>query len=337
MKRIVVLCDGTWNSADAKHPTNVVKLWKALDEKDADGNPQVSVYDAGVGSKGGWARRVFEGATGAGLSRNIRDVYMGLVDAFEPGDKIYLFGFSRGAYSVRSLAGMIRNCGIVRKPADSEQEAELVKKAFKLYRSHAEGDHPNGENARTFRKTYSEETNITFIGVWDTVGALGNPLWSNSPLTRMNKFHDTSLSRIIENAYHAMSIDEKRLNFKACLWDQQQSLRDSQVLEQVWFAGVHADVGGGYADTTFSDLPLAWMMEKAQSCGLAFKTDPPVLKPLLGKQPHESWKLFYKLIPPNIRSVRLNGTTNDIIHDTAAEKYRKDRTYKPKNLIPPLG
>ncbi len=255
---------------------------------------------------------------------------------YEPGDLLYLFGFSRGAFTVRSLAGMIRNCGIVRK-ADFDNSPGLIKKAFKLYRSHAEGDHPEGVNAKKFRREHSGETDIQFVGVWDTVGALGNPLWSNSPLTRMNKFHDTSLSRIIKNAYHAISIDEKRVNFKACLWDQQRSNRETQVLEQVWFAGVHADVGGGYEDTRYSDIPLAWMMEKAAACGLAFKDAPPSPRPLEGWAPHESWKRFYRVLPPHIRPVRLNGTTNDVIHETASSKYAKDAGYRSANLFPPLG
>lgn len=336
MKKIVIFCDGTWNSADAKNKTNVVKVWKALAANDGNGAMQVPIYDAGVGSKGGPLRRVFEGATGTGLSRNIRDVYSGLVKEFEEGDEIFLFGFSRGAYTVRSLAGMIRNCGVLKRSSDPVEARQLVKKAFKLYRSHEDKDHPNGANARAFRNTYAVETQIKFIGVWDTVGALGNPLWTNSPLSRRNKFHDTSLSSIIENAYHAMSIDEKRLNFKECLWDQQKSNRQNQVLEQVWFAGVHSDVGGGYANTTYSDIPLGWMMDKAISCGLAFKSDPPEPQSIIKQDHHESWSTFYKLIPPHIRPVRLRGTTNDEIHDTAKDKFNND-DYKPSNLIPPLG
>ncbi|WP_196772777.1 DUF2235 domain-containing protein [Pseudodesulfovibrio alkaliphilus] len=336
MKRLVILCDGTWNSADAEHTTNVVKTWKALAETDADGNRQVPWYDPGVGCDGSWLRRAFDGATGTGLSKNIRQAYTWLLKHYAPGDKLYLFGFSRGAYTVRSLAGMIRNCGIIRRPA-FEKDAKLVEKAFKLYRSHAQGDHPNGENAMAFRRAHADEANILFIGVWDTVGALGNPLWTNSLASRKNKFHDTSLSRIVQNAYHALAIDEKRLNFNACLWEQQQSHRTTQVLEQVWFSGVHADVGGGYADATFSDIPLAWMMEKAKSCGLAFTDPPPTPQPLWGKNPHESWKGFYKAIPAHSRPVRLNGTTNDTIHESASEKFFREATYRPANLIPPLG
>lgn len=336
MKRIIVLCDGTWNSASDEYPTNVVKLREALAEKDAEGNTQKPFYDAGVGATKNLFRKGVEGFTGAGLSKNIRDAYKGLLKYFKPGDAIYLFGFSRGAYTVRSLAGMIRNCGVVRR-ADFKKDPELVRKAFKLYRSHADGDHPNGANARAFRAAHSEETDIWFVGVWDTVGALGNPLWSNSLLSRMNKFHDTSLSGIIRNAYHAMSIDEKRLNFNACLWDQQESHRRNQVLEQVWFAGVHADVGGSYPDSTYSDIALAWMMEKAAACGLAFSTPPPELRSIVGRAPHESWKNCYKLIPAHYRPVRLNGTTNDVIHESAIDKYRRDAAYRPVNLVPPLS
>lgn len=336
VKRLIILCDGTWNSANSGQETNVVKAWKALADTDAQGNQQIPWYDAGVGCEGNCLRRLFDGATGTGLSRNICQAYEWLLKTFEPEDQLYLFGFSRGAFTVRSLAGMIRNCGIVRR-SSYEKDGDMVKKAFKLYRSHDERDHPNGENAKAFRKSHAVETDIQFIGVWDTVGALGNPLWTNSLLSRKNKFHDTALSGSIKNAYHAMSIDEKRLNFNACLWEQQQSNRGKQVLEQVWFSGVHADVGGGYEDTTYSDIPLAWMMEKAESCGLVFKTPPPVPQSLVGRKPHESWERFYKAIPAHSRPVRLNGTTNDAIHESVSDKFSREAAYRPKNLIPPLG
>ncbi len=340
MKKLVVLCDGTWNSDDAKYITNVVKVREALSDKNGT-HVQKYIYDAGVGASGNWLRRLYEGATGSGLSKNIRDVYAGLMDEFEKGDQIYLFGFSRGAYTVRSLAGMIRNCGILKKTSDPDKNNELVKKAFKLYRSSDTADHPSGENAKVFRRQYAVEdiSPIDFIGVWDTVGALGNPLWSNSPLSQTNKFHDTGLSSIVMNAYQALSIDEKRLNFKACLWDQPKSVQDKgeQVLEQVWFSGVHSDIGGGYEDTTYSDITLKWMMEKATACGLAFKTPVPKTEPIINKQHHESWNTFYKLIPPHIRPIRIGMTTKDSIHESAKEKFEQNETYRPNNLLAPLG
>ncbi len=340
MRKLVVLCDGTWNSADSEHTTNVIKVRDALSDKNGK-EVQKYIYDAGVGASGNWLRRCYEGATGAGLSKNIRDVYAGLMDEFNKGDQIYLFGFSRGAYTVRSLAGMIRNCGILKKTSDPDETSALVKKAFKLYRSSDAADHPKGKNAKAFREQYAVEdvSPIHFIGVWDTVGALGNPIWSNSPLSRINKFHDTGLSSIVANAYQALSVDEKRLNFKACLWDQPKSVQDEgkQVLKQVWFAGVHADVGGGYADTTYSDIPLKWMMENATACGLVFKTPVPKTKSIINKQHHESWNTFYKLIPPHIRPIRIGMTTNDSIHESAEEKFDKNKTYRPNNLLAPLG
>ena len=339
MKKIVILCDGTWNSADAKHTTNVVKVRDALSDKNGTAI-QKYIYDEGVGASGNWLRRCFEGATGTGLSKNIRDVYAGLMDEFNKGDQIYLFGFSRGAYTVRSLAGMIRNCGILKRTSSPEENSRLIKKAFKLYRSSDEADRPSGGNAKAFRARYSVEdvSPIHFIGVWDTVGALGNPLWSNSPLSRRNKFHDTGLSSIVANAYHALSIDEKRLNFKACLWEQPISTKNAgkQVLEQVWFAGVHADIGGGYEDTTYSDIPLKWMMDKAAACGLAFKTPAPATRSIINKDHHHSWNTFYKMIPPHIRPIHIGMTTNDTIHQTAKDKYKLDQ-YRPQNLSAPLG
>lgn len=337
-KRIIIMCDGTWQSSDSKNTTNVVAIRNELVTVDRNGVKQEKIYDAGVGSKGNWFRRAFEGATGTGVSKNIREVYYELMQTFDPGDELFLFGFSRGAFTVRSLSGMIRNCGIIKRTGDKDKDEDLVRQAFAMYRSRNEDDHPSGSNAKWFRRDFAEETNIKFIGVWDTVGSLGSPLLRDaSPLAWSSRFHDTGLSKIVENAYHALSIDEKRLSFQPCLWDQKKSLRDRQTLEQVWFAGVHTDVGGGYARRNFGDVTLAWMMEKAGRYGLEFHNDPPPAQSLVGIKPNVSWKSFYKTMVPYIRPVRLGKTTNDSIHESAVEKYQKDEDYKPLNLEPPLG
>jgi uncharacterized protein (DUF2235 family) len=143
-----------------------------------------------------------------------------------------------------------------------------------LYRSRHPAFHPKSEESVLFRKTYAveESTKIKFIGVWDTVGALGNPLFLKGVVSGRNEFHDTELSSKIENAFHAVAIDEKRKNFQVALWHQQKDTK-GQTLEQVWFPGVHSDVGGGYPDSELSDMSLQWMMEKAQGCNLSFNTD----------------------------------------------------------------
>jgi len=161
---------------------------------------------------------------------------------------LYFFGFSRGAFTVRSLAGLVRNSGILRR-----EEISMAEKAYKLYKSKKSSTHPKAIEATLFRKTFAvqDKTPIKFIGVWDTVGSLGNPLLINDILSKlsisvwMNSFHDTELSSIVENAYQAFAIDEYRRNFKATVW-QKQDNSVKQTLEQAWFVGSHSNIGGVY-------------------------------------------------------------------------------------------
>ncbi|WP_319468058.1 DUF2235 domain-containing protein [uncultured Pseudodesulfovibrio sp.] len=338
-KRIVVCCDGTWNSPDETSqgvpcPTNVVRMAEAVKSSDKGGVEQKLFYDPGIGSSGGWLQRCFEGATGTGMSKNILDAYRYLIHNYTPGDELYFFGFSRGAFTARSLAGLIRNSGLLRPDA-----VDNIDKAYKLYRSRRKGAHPKEKEATLFRKTYAVEdiTPIKFIGVWDTVGALGNPVWLSSPLSMLNSFHDVSLSSTIENAYQAMAVDEKRKNFKECLWVQPQPAPKKQTLEQVWFAGVHSDIGGGYPDVGLSDIALKWMVDKAKSCGLEFSPFRPGPKPDYKAPCHESWKGLYKIIPVFHRKVMKGINTNESIHSSVKKKYEDDSSYKPVNLKDILG
>ena len=181
---------------------------------------------------------------------------------YEPGDEIYLFGFSRGAYTVRSLAGMIRNVGVLHKSA-----AERVGDACRLYRRRDAA--PDSEEAAAFRAGHSREVAITFIGVWDTVGALGIP--TRGPLgrftARRHKFHDVELSGIVKHAHHVLAIDERRGPFRASLWQAKPKL--GQIVEQVWFSGVHSDVGAASGDPSLSDAPYQWIKARASAAGLA--------------------------------------------------------------------
>ncbi len=336
MKRIVICCDGTWNTPDKQEggvpiATNVVKLAEAVRPKAADGMAQLMYYDPGVGTSGGWFKRIYDGATGAGLSRNILEAYRYLIRNYEPGDELFFFGFSRGAYTARSLAGLIRNSGIL-KPA----YPEMVGQAFKLYRKGGKSTHPAQREATLFRHTYSVSniTPIKFIGVWDTVGSLGNPLLLNGILSRRYRFHDTDLSSTVAHAYQALATDEKRRHFRAATWHQQEHAKGRQTLEQVWFAGVHSNVGGGYAHTGLSDVALAWLCEKARACGLDLEAVP-VLPDLL--QPRaESRKGFYRLIPPFYRAINKEelrkGPTCENLHPSVLQRYQQDPSYRPKNL-----
>lgn len=334
MKRIAVFCDGTWNTPDKMEDgkycqTNVVKMANALEPKSEDGKVQKLYYDTGIGSEGGILKRVFDGATGTGISENILQAYRFLIKNYEPGDEIFLFGFSRGAYTVRSLSGLIRNSGILKM-----EYIDKIQRAYNIYRSRKATYQPREVEATLFRKTFAieEETKIKFIGVWDTVGALGNPLILNGFLSRKNQFHDTELSSRIENAFHALAINEKRKNFKATLWHQQANAKQ-QILEQVWFIGVHSDVGGGYPqnESGLSDISLNWMLQKAQNLNLKFRNIDS--KPDWKTQKHESYKGFYKLGKPNLRKIAAGERTNESLHPMVMERYKNDETYRPVNLV----
>ena len=275
-RRLVVCCDGTWDVPDSvSHgvaaPTNVAKLALAL--ATTESGDQELFYEAGVGTTPD--ERILGGAFGYGLSRNVRSCYRFLAQKYEPGDELFLFGFSRGAYTARSLAGLIRNCGILQK-----EHVDQVDEAFAFYRDRTSQTHPSALASQIFRKMYAHpQDEIHFIGVWDTVGALGIPAelpgweWLSHHLHRWEEqwgFHDTRLSSHVRYAYHALAIDEEREPFRPTLWDQDPTAQ-GQTLEQVWFAGVHTEVGGGAADPSLSDIALLWMVGKARDRGLQFE------------------------------------------------------------------
>ena len=273
MKRIVVCCDGTWNEPGQLNDgtvvrTNVQKVFRYVARKSRDGLEQRIVYIAGVGVDGPKSRRILDGAVGRGLDKDIMDAYQRLIEAYEPGDEIFLFGFSRGAYTARSLAGLINNCGVL-----NIDNFSRLQEAYEKYRDRGPDTHPSSPAMEKFRATYGYSPRIRFIGVWDTVGALGLPLDIFSNInTKRYQFHDVQLSSITDHAFHALAIDEKRMAFAPTLWVKSPS-NPNQVLEQVWFPGVHSDVGGGYATEDLSDVTLKWMMTKAAQVGLAFRKE----------------------------------------------------------------
>lgn len=345
MKRIVVCCDGTWNRSDQRkngslYPTNVWKLWVAVAPVGARGEAQVTHYQPGVGTAG--FDRLLGGAFGWGLSIHIKESYRFIVDLFAPGDELFLFGFSRGAYVARSLAGLIRTCGVLKR----EHVAKLDD-GYALYRRRNDRDYlPSGAAATLFRRDNSFETRIAFIGVWDTVGALGIPTgmwwiptnwvgWVNQRWS----FHDVKLSTYVDHAYQALAIDERRGPFVATLWEQQPTAK-GQRLEQVWFPGVHSDVGGGQADPRLSDISLQWMVDRAALCGIAFDESK-----LAGLNPDplgvskDSRTGIYTWMPASDRvvgrlDVDIEGDEpgNQSVHWSAVERQKYDPEYRPENL-----
>lgn len=263
MAKHLVLCfDGTWNSADSGDAeTNVARIARAVQANSGkQGVQQLTLYLRGVGSTGSAIDRVIDGAVGHGVDENIRSGYMFLAQNYEPGDKIFVFGFSRGAFTARSLVGFIGGCGLLkrRKLAD-------LPKAWAYYRTEKERT-PLGFCEKCESDCH-HEPEIAFLGVWDTVGALGIPTtFLNSLTAGKYEFHNTSPSGIVKKARHALAIDEHRDEFVPTLWTGEAE-HDSDI-KQMWFAGAHSDVGGGYTDRTLADIPLVWMAEEAEKAGL---------------------------------------------------------------------
>ncbi|MEJ2594363.1 MAG: DUF2235 domain-containing protein [bacterium] len=313
MKNIIICCDGTGNEY-SENLTNVVHTYAVAKQNEH----QVAFYDPGVGT-GGWEYEEESGllkaksdqATGYGLQKNVVDAYKILMDKYEEGDKIFLFGFSRGAFTVRSLGGMLYKCGLLRH--DNEN---LVEYAAKIYNTSG-----NAELARGFRKTFGRSCPVHFIGVWDTVESL--------ILNANKKFHDAKLNPEISFGYHALSIDEKRKSFVPFPWDG-ESKAPHQTIEQVWFAGVHSDVGGWYTEKGLSNIAFRWMMEKAEACGM--EVDHQKLSKFRGDpldQLHNSYSGIWKVMGRRTRKL----PTGSKIHRTVMERMNNPSVkYKPKNL-----
>ncbi|HUF40494.1 MAG TPA: DUF2235 domain-containing protein [Verrucomicrobiae bacterium] len=340
MKRIVLCFDGTWNkpadenlSADEQVETNVCRFYKSVKDAGADGARQVKWYDEGVGTR--WYARFIGGAIGIGLEKNILEGYRFLAKEYQDGDEVYVLGFSRGAYTARSLVGLIRNCGLV----ENKRLVLRIPMAYGIYRTRDDG--PDSPTALQFKARFSRDIKIKFLGVWDTVGALGVPLdLLQSFNMQFYEFHDTRLSKIVESAYHAIALDEHRGDYDVCLWNPEN--QPDQSLEQRWFLGAHCDVGGGYQDRRLSDLALRWMQDKAGVAGLA--VDPVhVIDDNFRGASTDSYSEFLKGVyakrnPRHYRTIATTPFGNECIDESVQRRRREDREYEPQNNgLPPLG
>jgi uncharacterized protein (DUF2235 family) len=341
-KRLVICCDGTWNTPDERgggvtRPTNVTKLALSVLPRSSQGVEQRVFYHRGVGT-GRWDH-IRGGALGVGLSHNVQDAYRFLVQNYEPDDEIFLFGFSRGAFTARSTAGLVYHAGVLR----SECEARIGD-AYDLYRQRA----VNHIESVLFRRTFSWEPRITFIGVWDTVGALGIPLPGGPLVDLVNKrwgFHDTALSPLVDFAFHALAIDERRGPFTPTLWTSTEP--ENKRVEQVWFSGVHSDVGGGYPDGGLGDVTLTWMMKRATQCSLELRDgtmiphdrdpDDPLsfaVRPDPLGEIHESRRGPYLLVRQYHRPLFKDDQdpAHQWLSSGAFERFNSDATYRPPEL-----
>lgn len=326
-KKIVFCADGTWNHP--KSPaivsgadTNVYKLYKSL----AVTPSQFTAYDDGVGADGLPLERLIGGAFGVGLFQKIKDGYTAIAHVYEEGDAIYIFGFSRGAYTARSLAGMVAICGL---PTRNFNQS-FVDAAFNAYRYRDQR-----ETILAGLASFNIfDAKITMLGVWDTVGALGIPgaLFDDSEFNY--GFLDTSLHPDVQAAYHALSVDERRPEFQPTLWTSSPS--DSQIMQQVWFAGVHSDIGGGYSETGLSNIPLSWILNKAIQHGIEALPDAVAIYGEIAPVHsldfiHESWNILWgfpkkRLLPNHMIP---SGAT---IANSVQIRLLGDVGYHPTNL-----
>ena len=318
MAVIAIFCDGTWNRYDGNSKTHVARLAEACTRDPS----QNVLYFEGVGTGTGmvsalgrWISKMGGGLFGWGLNANIKAAYLALCRIYQPGDRIMIFGFSRGAYTARSLVGMIRKCGILADPTDDNLD-----QAFRLYRrkgSRNSPDAPHILKARRalspffatsqadviFRGDDSFLVRITYLGVWDTVGALGIP---RSLLGRLATlwnaryaFHDTSLSRLVEKARHAVALDEKRSFFEPTLWNNLEpngadpglnrgDQSATRFYQQMWFPGNHGIVGGSTPPEGLAAASLGWIWAGARDAGLRLapgRQIPTVLVDAVGPAP----------------------------------------------------
>jgi uncharacterized protein (DUF2235 family) len=339
MKRIVLCFDGTWNKPgdealppEERVESNVSRFHRSVAEVGDDAVQQVKWYNQGVGTQ--WYDHVAGGAFGAGLDLHIIAGYQHLAETYADGDEVYVVGFSRGAYTARSLVGMVRNCGLV----FPREATWLAPMAYGIYRTREDG--PDSRAALAFRSHFAREIGIRFVGVWDTVGALGIPLRVLAGLnSEFHAFHDLRLSKIVANAYHAVALDEHREDYDVCLWEPTE--KPEQTLEQRWFVGAHADVGGGYADDEghaerrLSDITLRWMQDKATALGLGLDkvkvADTNYLGPV-----HDSYAAFLDGLyarehQPHYRRVLATTFGQEVVDPSIDQRRRADDGYRPPN------
>lgn len=353
-KRLVIFLDGTWNSVDSN--TNVWRMRALCAAKGEDGKLQLVYYGIGVNG-------VLGGVFGQGLDDNIRLAYEWLVENYNEGDEIFIFGFSRGAYTARSLAGLVAIDGVLKagSPIGVAELFDRYKKSeasiWKLKDIQASGDASKLTEQDRWLLKYTQFVKVKVVGVWDTVGSVG---WKTGNIRGLSRstfgYLQTGLRIHILNAYHALAIDEHRNDFAPTLWDVRHpkdktaTIAEPRALssvEQRWFVGAHANVGGGYQTDLLAQGPLRWMMRKAQSHGLTFRSQVDLDGNAETAPISDSYKefgngMYAKICAPLYRpigrepDVRADGShinVNETIDASVFERWRADQTYRPKNLV----
>ena len=332
-KRIIVCCDGTWNDLRMRYITNVGRLLQCLLPEGPSEHgmlPQVVYYDDGVGADAEGFRRMLEGGIGKGLDNLVYEAYRFICVNYNEGDEICLFGFSRGAYTARSVAGMIGRLGVVPRT-----QLKWVPSAMEAYRARRDVD----VTCKAFcAAAKSVPTKVAFLGCWDTVGALGIPdktsLFSLDRLSREKyEFHDTTLGRHIARAAHAVAIDERRKEFQPTLMERPKSSTATK-LREVWFAGDHGCVGGGsWEKRGLSNITLRWMIDAAAELGLELGAD---LSRLHDKAVSDH-RIYFDathswMYRDEARSLAKHNVRWSSVHATVGQRWRNEPSYQPRNV-----
>ena len=383
-KRVILCFDGEWEcppdpsvwrfsaqpstkqsrsgvQPDTLPATNVFRLYQSILPRSGDGRVQQKWYEPGTTIP--WFKRFRDGPFGYGLDRTILESYAYLAATYDPGDEVYMYGFSRGAYIARSLIGLLALAGLPSPTLLNEEHVQLVRKAasslsasgdatahlrkclmqtvtapdshvfddaYRMYRTLQNAT----QTSRVLgRRRAGSEITISFLGLWDSVGPLGIPTnalrWLNEH--RYN-FRDTELSPIVQQACHALAIDEHRADHNATLWTSPPKV--AQIIEQRWFAGAHGDLGGTYLDRDLANVSLAWIWRRSMAKGLAMESDGTVEKPNVLGPIHDSFGEcfvgFRKWIHPRFyRPVMQTGT--EVIDESVHTRLLHAPTYRPKN------
>jgi len=360
-KHLVLCLDGTWCDAD-KQPepqSNVALLSGMIDPRLEDGSGQRIYYDPGVGTGRGRLDRILGGAFGKGLSENVLAAYRFLSQFYSSGDLIYVFGFSRGAFTARSLCGFLAASGLLTRDMCNPSNLEF---AWSYYRTPPKLRYP-ADRARLSRISHGSDARVRFLGVFDTVGALGVPSGFGA---RKVQFHDTDVSSIVDYSCQALAIDEHRPEFEAAVWTEPRH-RNFRVVEQAWFPGSHANVGGGCEDTGLSDLALEWMLQRlVRHCPelklrpswdwprqlspnyLASLYEPrswlfwrgrwrPLIRLINRQEVDRTWRLRRPKIRPHSRVI------GEMVHWSALARWQETKDgarrvrYRPPNLLAAIG
>jgi uncharacterized protein (DUF2235 family) len=342
-KNIVVLCDGTWNNPNSQ--TNVYTLYKELIEKDYK---QHVLYIDGIGIGELALNFIIDGAIALSLDNKIKEGYNFIANHYNPGDDIWLFGFSRGAYTARCIAGMIRNCGVLKVDRDIEPDQinKRVDLAYDMYRDRDQDSHPEGKESEKFKKTFSHRDSrkqtIKFLGLWDTVGAYGLPGYEIGKGFKYLEFYDQTVPSIVKVACQALAIHENNAFFEPCRILPNKS---GTIVKETWFPGVHSEIGGGTflrleGNRRIIDATLLWMIENiVEVGGLLMRDDIETYRTRFSPDSGPSWNAKNRIIDLVARIIPTIAIKDRSIPlELDSEKFlRKDLLYRDGDWLLPFG